>query len=162
MTRNDAIDYQYSLAVAGCDHVHDLPLDIHPAVATQLGALPQLGPGVRDCGVSLTRAANDTLRKKNVSPELGLNILCLLRRNLKENKIQIEVIHAIDVASNLILKKVTISLKFSRTMKTNQINKHITRKRIFLKIIQRLITFLGQALKKIFITLIIVCKMKII
>ena len=66
MTRNDAIDYQYSLAVAGCDHVHDLPLDIHPAVATQLGALPQLGPGVRDCGVSLTRAANDTLRKKNV------------------------------------------------------------------------------------------------
>ena len=57
---------QYSLAVAGCDHVHDLPLDIHPAVATQLGALPQLGPGVLDCGVSLTRSPNDTLRKNSV------------------------------------------------------------------------------------------------
>ena len=56
---------QYSLAVACSDHIHDLPLDIHPAVATELGALPQLGPGVRDGGVSLTRAANYPLREKN-------------------------------------------------------------------------------------------------
>ena len=77
MTHNDAIDYQYSLAVAGCDHVHDLPLDIHPAVATQLGALPQLGPGVHDGGVCLTRAADDTLTKI-LSEKYSLNnIFCL-------------------------------------------------------------------------------------
>ena len=55
---------QYSLAVAGRHHVHDLPLDIHPAVAAELGALPQLGPGVCNGGVSLTRAAYHTLREK--------------------------------------------------------------------------------------------------
>ena len=54
------IDYLL-LAVAGCDHVHDLLLDVHPAVAAKLGALPDLGPGVGVGGVSLTRAAHHTL-----------------------------------------------------------------------------------------------------
>ena len=53
-------DY-HLLAVAGCDHVHDLLLDVHPAVATELGALPDLGPGVGVGGVSLARAAHHAL-----------------------------------------------------------------------------------------------------
>ena len=54
----------YSLAVACSHHVHDLPLDIHPAVAAELGALPKLGPGVSHGGICLTRAAYYTLREK--------------------------------------------------------------------------------------------------
>ena len=57
-------DAQYSLAVTGGDHVHDLLLDVHPTVAAELGALPDLGPGVRVCGISLARAAHHTLRNK--------------------------------------------------------------------------------------------------
>ena len=53
-------DY-HLLAVAGCDHVYNLLLDVHSAVAAELGALPDLGSGVGVGGVSLARAAHHAL-----------------------------------------------------------------------------------------------------